>query len=231
MATTCFKSIRSKVLRATRLDVCGAPVAGAGNTVTTNGQISVAYSFEVDEGEEIFQLNGNGDPCINVPGCSTIKWMNIEIALCSVDPTLVAMLTGWPTVLDGEANIVGFRVRDTVLCSGGVAIETWSDFPGQGCTDPAEKPYNYFLAPYVQQFRLDDFTLENGAATFTLTGGKTALGSGWGVGPYNVVRDALDAPSPLLTAIGPNDHFHTQVTTVAPPAAACGATTLTPVEP
>lgn len=230
MATVCFKSIRAKVLRATLLDACGAPIPGAGGTLTTNGQISVAFSFEVDDGDEITQRNGNGDLCISEPGCPVIKWMNVEIALCSVDPDLIAMATGWPKVLNSAGDVVGFRVRETIQCAAGIAVETWSDFPGQACADVTEKQYNYFLAPWVTQFRLDDYTLEDGAATFTLTSGKTRLDSPWGVGPYNVVRGALDAPSPLLTAIGPSDHQHVQVTTLPPPTAACGATVLTPVE-
>ena len=51
--------------------------------------------------------------------------------------------------------------------------------------------------------------------------------SGRGVGPYDVIN-ALPgtAPAPLLTAIGADDLYHGQITTLAPPVSACGVQAL-----
>jgi hypothetical protein len=59
-----------------------------------------------------------------------------------------------------------------------------------------------------------------------MTGAQTKDGSGWGVGPFNVVRDETNSPGPLLEPIDSGDHLHMQVTTVAPPAVGVGAVAL-----
>jgi hypothetical protein len=57
---------------------------------------------------------------------------------------------------------------------------------------------------------------------------RTEHGSGWGVGPYNVVNKltGTTGPAPLLVAIDPLDHMLMELTTVAPPSPTCGAISL-----
>lgn len=233
MATTCFSSVRGRVLRATKLDQCGNPVSGAGGTLTTAGFISVAFSNEIDEGEEITVKNAAGDLCISEPGCPIIKWVNVEATFCQVDPDLINMMTGWPKVLDSEADVVGFRTQTTIECAAGVALELWSNV-NQGACVEGDVQYVYFLAPWVTQFILGDFTIENDAASFVLTG-KAVAGSPWDTGPYNVNNTPAvdpedpDVPAPLISAIGADDLMDIHLTTLAPPTPACGATSLTPV--
>lgn len=233
MAATCWSSVRAKVMRATKIDQCGAVVPGAGGTLVSDGLIQVSYSFELDEGTEILQKNGNGVICINEPGCPEVKWLNVEAQFCRVDPDLVNMLTGWPLVLDCAGDSAGFRVRKTIQCKAGIGLELWSDIPGQECEADLVQ-YGYFLTPWINQGILGDLTLQDGAATFNLSG-KARYGSQWGVGPYNVdmeegsVVDVCDVPGPLLTAIGVDDLMDIHLTTVAPPeATVCGAVELVP---
>lgn len=234
MAASCWSSVRAKVMRATKIDQCGLVVPGAGGSLVSDGLISVSYADELDPGTEILVKNGNGTVCINEPPCPEIKWLNIEATFCKVDPDLINMLTGWPLVLDCAGDSVGFRKRKTVQCRTGIGLELWSDVSGQECEED-ELAYGYFLVPWVNQGLIGDITLEDGAATFTLTG-KGRYGSQWGVGPYNVimeegsVEDVCDVPGPLLTAIGSTDLMHIQMTRVAPPTAStCGAVSLVPV--
>jgi len=72
--------------------------------------------------------------------------------------------------------------------------------------------------PFVQGGTLGDFTIENAAVNFTITGAQTKTGSGWDVGPYNIQGSPA---APLLTPILKGDHLHVQYTTVAPPAPGC----------
>lgn len=224
MASTCWGSIRGKVLRATKVNSCGAVVTGAGNTLVTDGFVSVAVDPEIDEGEEINVKNANGVACINEPGCPEYKWLNVEITLCKVNPDLVTLATGNPLVLDAAMNHVGFRLRRTIQCKAGMGLELWSDVAGAACVGGAV-PYGYFLLPWVSQLRLGSLTVENAAASFTLSG-KAIYGSAWGVGPYDVDLDATPEPGPLLTAIGADDLLDIHQTLVPPPAAACAAGTL-----
>ena len=56
---------------------------------------------------------------------------------------------------------------------------------------------------------LGDFTIENGAVTFTVSNAATKTGSGWDEGPYDVIDGYADG-APLLTALDTSDHLHVQ---------------------
>jgi hypothetical protein len=132
-------------------------------------------------------------------------------------------------VLDDAGNAVGFRVsQDISACDSGVALELWAGVPGQACSDDptAQGAYGYILLPFLQGGVIGDFTLENAAVTFVVTGMQSKRGSGWGLGPYDVVSVTGGALSPLLMPIGPGDHLHVQYTEVAPPEATIGCVPL-----
>lgn len=209
-------------MRATRVDECCIPVAGACSTVVTDGFVSIAYASEIKEGNEIEIEKANGQLCVSDKACDEIKWVNITATFCNVDPDLFSLMTGYSTVLDYAGVAVGNRVAKSVLCDGGFALEAWSDIPGQACEATGARLYGYFLAPCVVNAVLTGFTLENDGASFEMTA-RTKLAAGWGVGPYNVdPTDALNTPGPLQTAITVEDHLDMHATTIAPPAAACG---------
>jgi hypothetical protein len=54
------------------------------------------------------------------------------------------------------------------------------------------------------------------------------MDSPWGVGPYDIRRDAVTPATlePLLTAIGPEQMLHYQLTSAPLPTPACGAVEL-----
>jgi hypothetical protein len=94
--------------------------------------------------------------------------------------------------------------------------------------------YGYSLFPWVIEGTVGDLTFENGAANFVVNA-RTRAGSNWGTGPYNVdLSDAtanLNTPIPLLTPILSNQHNRMFLTRLAPPASACGCTTLSSLVP
>lgn len=209
-------------MRATKVDNCGAPVESACSQVVTDGFISVQLSPEIEEGEEITVRKANGALCISDQGCPELKWITAEITLCQVDPDLFSFFTGYDLVLDYAGNSVGNRVGSDVQCDAGVALELWTDIPGQVCTATGVKQYGYFLLPWLINGIVGDFTIENDALNLVLTA-RTQVGSTWGVGPYNVDPiNVANAPGPLLTPIGPRHHLDMHMTTVAPPVAVCG---------
>jgi hypothetical protein len=72
--------------------------------------------------------------------------------------------------------------------------------------------------------------VENGVANFQVVQARTSANSLWGTGPFNI-RNTVQptvTPAKLITAIDPKDHRHFQMTTLTPPAAVCGAQTVTP---
>jgi hypothetical protein len=148
----------------------------------------------------------------------------VEISFCEVDVELFSLATGQNVYLDGNGDAIGFTVNTSIENTGGFALELWAGSPGGDvCADPnAQGSFGYLLFPFVKGGIVGDFTIENGAATFTISGSTTRDGNGWGEGPYPVVLDGATA-STLPTALDSDDHMLMIVTTVAPPEAACGS--------
>lgn len=207
-------------MRITRLDECGVPVVGPTSTRVSKGFVSVGLSPQYEDADAINVTNAAGEIDFNEPGDSTLTGMQAEVAFTRVDPDLFSLITGQQTVVDGAAVATGFRLSGGAVVAGGWALEVWSDLGGQACA--GAKAYGYFLLPYLRGGTVGDFSIENGAANFTITS-TTREGAGWDVGPYDVVMAGEPAaPSPLLTPIGPKDHFHLDMVTVAPPAETAG---------
>lgn len=230
MSTVCVPLARASRMRLTRLDSCGAPDPGTKGTLVSDGFINVDGTFNYLDPEEITQLNANGDLCIDDQGNPQLRWVDLSIVMCRVDPDAFNMITGNPLVMDDAAtpNAVGFRVNKAVTGTANFALELWSGVDGQACDASGNTQYGYWLFPYVVQARIGDFSVANAALTLTFTA-RTHDDSLWGTGPsaYLVRRDAVaGTPEVLLTAIDDSDHLHYETVTVAPPAAACGATTL-----
>lgn len=189
MASKCFPLVRGRVMRATRLDSCGRIADRACSAITTTGFVSVALTANIDEGEEIAVVNAGGDTCVRDAATPSFTGYGVAITFCDVNPELYAMLTNQSVVFDNVGDAVGFRVNSKVKTSdANFALEVWSNVPGVVCDDPdAAGSYGYTLLPFVSGGVLGDFTIENGAVTFTLQNAATKDGTGWGQGPYNVV--------------------------------------------
>lgn len=228
MPSKCYGLMRFKKVRATLLDECGAPVAGASSTVVTDGMISVDMSTETEDGDDYTQKNGNGDLCISESSPSRLKWATAGINFCKVDPELYNLLSGMPLIMDDATtpNAIGVSLNEDAWATGNAALEFWTDVAGQACGAGVGKSYGYFLLPWTHYGALDDFTLENASATFTINV-QTHRDAQWGVGPYDVINTAAGDPSPLLVPVAPGDHWKMMLTTLAPPAAECGAQELT----
>lgn len=230
MAVSCASMARGKMLRLTRLDECGVPVDGATSVVTTKGFVSVTATPVYQDQEDITQTDANGDTCIDDQSDVNLRWLELNVLFCNVDPTAVNIITGDPIVVDDATptpNTVGFRWDAAVSGSAAFAIEVWSGIPGQPCDAEGFVQYGYWLYPFVVQAQIQEYVVENGALTLGFTA-RTSAGSGWGVGPFDVRRDAVTpfAPEPLLTAIGATQHGHFEVSSAPLPTPACGATAL-----
>jgi hypothetical protein len=227
MATECLKPFKGKVMRITKLTTCGAFTVAAAQVVTTKGFVSIEQTLNWRDPDEYEVVNANGELCLNERSTPQLKWIDLTINLCEVDVEAWNFMTGAPLVLDDATptpNNVGFRLREGTY--GNFAVEVWTDLGGAGACSGGNQKYGYMLLPWVTDGQAGDVTIENAAASFSVKG-RTRSNSPWGVG-YANIRNTVPTPTPakLLTAIASTDHRHMQVTDLAPPTAACGATAL-----
>lgn len=225
MVTRCASYVRGRVLRVTRLDACGRPVFGPDSVVTSSGFVSVAYTANIDDGEEINVPNANGDRCIYEPAKPSFLGYTVEVTFCNVDPDLFAMMTGQRVITDAFGDVVGFTM-DTAVSSdaSAFALEVWAGSPATtGCAVGAEGNFGYVLLPFLQGGVVGDFTIENAEVTFTVSNASTKDGNAWGVGPYDVVMGVGNVPSPLADPLTPTEHLLFIQTGVTPPEPECGA--------
>ena len=216
-----FKGSR---LRATRLDGCGRVVYGDASQGVSKGFVSVAWTANTSEVAAIEQQNANGDPCIFEPAKTRFTGYSVTTVFCEVDPELFSLMTGQRVYVDENGDAIGFAINtDVDLGNQGFALEVWAGAPaGDSCDNAAaEGEFGYFLAPYLQGGILSDYTIENGAINFTISGAVTRNGNRWGSGPYNVMMNG-GVPGPLLEPLQPNDHKLMIWVGVAPPAAFYG---------
>jgi hypothetical protein len=229
MAVSCVNLSRGKMLRITKLDECGTVVESATSTLVTKAFVSATITPNYQDVEEISQADANGDTCIEDRSDPALRWLDLSLIICTIDPTMINLITGDPLVLDDAAtpNTVGFRIDTDLSGSASFALEIWSGITGQACDTEGNTEYGYWLFPWVKDAQWGEWVIQNGALTLTFTA-RAVIGSNWGVGPYNIRRDAVVPATlePLLTAIGDTQPMHFQVTSAPLPTPACGAVAL-----
>lgn len=218
---------KSKVMRVTELDFSGRPVYGADSVIVTNGQITTAFAAQITEGDTLQGTNGNGDICWSEPADPTFTGYTIDATFCNVDFALFEKLTGHPVVLNDDGTIVGITEGTTVKLSNvNFALELWTGAKSTAAPrEGAEGDWGYILAPFVRGGTLTDYTVENAAITFGVTGMVTKSGAAWGAGPYNVELVGGVA-APLHEPMKPTDHRRTMSVEIAPPEVFEGAVPL-----
>lgn len=229
MAVICSNQARGKMMRLTLLDECGEPVEGLASTLVSKSFVSVTSTPNYLEAEEISQADANGDLCVDDRSDPALRWIDLSIIVCVTDPSMINLITGDPLVLDDAAtpNTVGFRINAALTGTANFALEIWSGITGQACTVGGFTNYGYWLYPWVKDAQWGEWVHQNGALVLTFTA-RAVNDSPWGVGPYNIRRDATIPATlePLLTAIDDDDFVHFEVTSAPLPTPACGAVEL-----
>jgi hypothetical protein len=227
MTSTCFTPFKIPRVRVTKLNSCGQVVTGSCSQVVSNGIISVAMTKNYEAREEFFVKNGDGVFCVRETTAPQLKWIDLVLTFCNVDPDIVSLVAGEPLYQDDSASAVkiGWSTQEGSAATVNFALEGWTRLSNTGVLCTGGVPYGYVLFPYIVEGTIGDMTLENGVANFVINC-RTRSNSLWGVGPYNVALSAnvatLNNPIPMLTPIGSTQHHRMFITQLAPPAAACG---------
>lgn len=215
--------VRGRVIRATRIDNCGVVSYGEASQAVSKSWASVAYTVNTIDTDGIDQRNADGTPGIYEDGTSKFGSFAIEAIFNKVDPEFFELVTKQRVYRNSSGEAIGFAINaDTDTLIEGFGLELWAGAPAGECDENSEEEYGYFLAPFIKGARLGDYTVENGAVTFTITGGTTRSGTGWGTGPYNVIKTA-GVPAKLPSALLSGDHKLMIWVTVPPPEIFYGA--------
>lgn len=222
MPTKTFRPVRGKRIRVTRLTEDGQLLAPGTEDaqIVTSGYITTTFSAETEDGAEIIVKNANGDLCVNEKLSDSFKRFTVEMELCGVNPSLLAMMSNANTYEDWNGDVSGLVVSEGTIDEA-FALEQWTGLSGGTRTPGAEEASGYMLLPFVNGGVLGDIAVESeNAVTFSITGAYTRSGGGWGEGPYNVLMNEEGEPAPLPSPLDPFDHLLIIQTDVAPPPSA-----------
>lgn len=222
----CFSPLKSKVVRLTRLDTCGAPVdTGTKNSIVTDGFIKLDLKPSYDNGTDYTQKNAWGDLVITDQDPDRLKMLAITLDLSAVDPDSLDIVLGSRVMAQVQPTGGPATVGDTIGAAFGsnstasnFAIETWTKLSGV-CSAAGTPVWLYTVVPWVYNGTIGDLSFGNARVDYTYNAQSHACAGNWGSannGPYATV------PSPDFTVVT-GEHFGQILTTVQPPEAACGA--------
>lgn len=183
MATKKMKSYKGRRLRVTRTDECGAPAYGVAGQIVTEGFITVTISREEESGDETTQKNAWGELCISEKDPDVMKWANVSVQMCEIDPGMLDIMAGALPITSGADTIGAFFGPDAPL--GGYAVEVWTKVAGIDACAGGVQEWGYVAVPFIKNGKLDgDFTIENGPLNITLLGQGFPATDAWGLTPY-----------------------------------------------
>lgn len=230
MASECHSVVRAPSMRVTRLDACGVPVEGACSSATSESFVDITLTKVFQERQDALQLTANGDICVDKPKAPILRWYEVNLQFCNVDPELLNIVTADPLVLNDAVDpvAVGWDTEVGSVAASNFGFEFWVGTEDEACDD-GSIVYGYGVIPWLRQGYITDLTFGNQVTTFTVNAISKA-NSQWGVGPYNVLihQSGVDAglPGPLLTSIGPKVHKRFFWTELPPPDGQCGCVAL-----
>lgn len=221
MSALCVTSIKGRVIRTMKLDTCGNIVTGAGDVSTQDGFIMVHPTPQYEDGTEFTKKRADGLLCVNQKDPGQLKRVQLETTWCVMDPDVIAMQTG-ARELTTSATGTGDAFSDGLITAR-FSLEVWTLVTGRGACDPVTglQRYVYWAFPNCGNAQVSDFQMENAAMEFKMKCETMSVGTNWGGFPT-----ASPPTTYLGGALQAGEHWAFNVTTVAPPAATCGAVAL-----
>lgn len=232
MPSVCHSVVRAPAARVTRLGPCGEILSTGCDFATTSSFVDITLTKVLQDRQDALQLNANGDICVDKPKAPILRWYEVTITFCNVDPELFNIVSAEPLVLNDALTpeSIGWCTLPDSPASSNFALEFWTGTEDEGCVEDTVI-YGYGLLPRVTQGMIGDVSIQNGVITFTVTA-ITRGANQWGTGPYNVIINETGPnaglPGPLLSAVNPSSHKCFFWTKLAPPEGACGCQDLTP---
>ena len=216
-------------MRVVKVDACGLPVTGSGSLViVSKGFVQVQNEPQYEDGEEFFERTADGTVCVNQKDDPVLKRLQCTIDFCEVNTTMFAYIASARELTVGGAGVTGagFAIAEGSPTNR-YSLEVWQRVAGSGACDASgAQRYIYNAWPNLGASKLGSYTIENGRSTFQVISesqaGSTTAVTGWLNGP-----GSSTSWLPSGETLGVGEHWLWNVTTTAPPTAACNPTTLT----
>lgn len=214
----CAAPIQGTLMRIARLDACGAPVAGAGGQVVTDGFVQVAVTQTYEDGTEYQKRNAHGVFCVNETGNDQFRRVDLDIEFCAIDPDVVNLITGVSVVVTGAPSTgTGFWVQEGDVTQR-FSLEVWQAVSGQACGTGGLPRYVYWAFPNLGAGRFNDFTIQDDTLEWKLSAKSKIASPNWGAGP---------TANDWISAVPANAHYGFNIAALPLPAVTgCGAVTL-----
>lgn len=216
-------------MRVVRLDACGIPVTGSGSMViVTKGFVQVQNEPQYEDGEEFFERTADGTPCVNQKDDPVLKRFQLTIDFCEVNTTMLAFMSSARELTASAAGVTGFGFAFAEgQPTNRYSLEVWQKVAGSGACDASgAQRYIYNAWPNLGASKLGSYTIENARSTFQVMSesqaGSTTAVTGWNNGPGSGTNWL-----PTGESLAAGEHWLWNVTTTAPPSAACNPSTLT----
>lgn len=227
MAATCLNSIKLCALRVTALTALGAVAAGPNNYVSTDREVKLDFTPDIDQGKDLFYRNGCDAALASYKSNPILKRLTLAIDLFGIEPAVQSLMLAGALISDAGGFPIGIedavQVCPTDPASPLVAVEAWSYAWGCDAQDPTT-PYWYHVWPMSQWSKGQTESLQTDLLQPQVVG-FTKRNTLWGHGPYGGVVKGAAGGATYLNTSGNPAHF---LTSTAPPAAVCGFQTVTP---
>lgn len=214
--TRCYTPIKGRILRVVLLNDCGVPVTGTGSAqVVQSGFVQVQSSPQYETGNEYIQKTADAQLCVNEKDADILKRFELTADLCTIDPGLVANTISPARLLTfSEAPTgTGFAMAEGAATTH-FSLEVWQRVSGAGACDPSGLTrYVYNAWPHLVNAKIGDYTVATDPAQLQIIAESKAVSTLWTVGTSWLGAGAVSVVP---------DHWFQNLTTVAPPTAACG---------
>lgn len=178
----CAVQVKACAFRVTDLDETGAPEVGAEASYVTDALVSLGFTTEITEGDDIEVPNACGENIL-IPGTDLPTSVSVEIQIREPDPKLVSILGGGEVLSSGGAEGFAGPRLNVVAKPNGVSVEIWAKrYLASGQPDPVN-PFNWWVFPRVR-LNINDATFENGPFQPTFNG-TAEENENWLDGPTN----------------------------------------------
>ena len=222
--STCAAPIKGRVIRIVKLDSCGNPVTGTGSgmQVVHAAFTQVAQDPQYEDGVEFFERTASGALCVNQKDDPILKRINLTTDFCSVNVSASAFImsaaeltTGAPTTGSGWALSEG-------ASSNRYSLEVWQEVAGSGaCSSSGLQNYIYNAWPNCGASKVLAYNIALARSTLSVmseTRAVSVASNGW------LAKNGSASWLPAGATLAGTEHWLWNITTTAPPTAACNPT-------